>query len=215
MNEINNRANNLRGELKIQSSILSRAINNDSEALFTMFKQFIPENEKIYYTQYMGRKGLWFIGTHSFACLTDRRVADISIGAFGEVLYQDGYLEFVNSSVIYQPSKLCLYLLFGFWLILILVVTTSVHTSLSWNFGTGVSAFFSLIIFSLFVLLTPFIVKAYYALVKCGIVFWVREGVPLYIFSNRRYLKRANWLCRGVTSCREKRLKALQVKPDI
>ncbi|MEO0927233.1 MAG: hypothetical protein AAFY63_15300 [Cyanobacteria bacterium J06643_13] len=214
MSEVN-KANNLRGEIKIQSSILSRAVTNDSEALFTMFKQFIPDSEKIYYTQYLGRQGLWFIGTYSFACLTDRRVADISVGAFGEVVYQDGYLEFVNSSVIYQPSKLGLYLLVGFWLFFIFIITSVTYNFLYLSFAAGVSAFVSLVVFLLFILLTPFIVKAYYGLVKCGIVFWVREGVPLYIFSNRRYLKRANWLCRGVTSCRERRLKDINGKPNI
>lgn len=214
MNEVNKRIL-LGGEIRIKSSILNRAVTNDSEALFTMFKQFIPEDEKVYYTQYLGRKGLWFIGTHSFACLTNRRIADISVGAFGEVIYQDGYLEFVNSGVIYQPSKLGLYLLFGFWLILSFIITSTTYGALYWNFGSGVSFFVSLIVFTLFLLLTPFLIKIYYGLVKCGIVFWVREGVPLYIFSNRRYLKRANWLCRGVTACREKRVKELSEKSNI
>ena len=207
-----NKANKSRGEIKIQSSILARAVNNDSEALFIMFEQFIPENEQIHYTQYLGRKGLWFIGMHSFVCLTERRVADLSVSSFGEIIYQDGYLEFLNSGIIYQPSKLGLYLIFGFWLILAFIIAFFTYTSFTYNyfFGSEMSIFFSIIVFFLLMLFTPFIVKAYYGLVKCGIVFSIREGVPIYIFSNRRYLKRVNLLCRRITSYREKRLKDLR-----
>ena len=64
------------------------------------------------------------------------------------------------------------------------------------------------LIFCLF--LIPFIVKVYYSQVKCGIVFWIKEGVPIYIFANRKFIVRANMFCREVTLRREARLKALQ-----
>lgn len=205
--------NQAQGALKIHASLLKRAVNNDSDALSTMFRQFIPQDEEIYYAQYLGRKGLLWIGTHSFACFTNKRVADISVGAFGEVIFQDGYLEFINSSVIYQPSKLGLYLLYGFWLFISFILSSSLYSALWWNWGAGSSLFISIILFGLMLLLTPFLVKSYYGIVKCGIVLWVREGVPVYIFSNRRYLKRANFLCRGVTTYREKRLKQIEWSP--
>jgi hypothetical protein len=198
---------NGKGDIKISASVLSRATQNDPEALATMFKQFIPEDEHIYYAQYLGLKGILGIGARSFACLTDRRVADISIGRFSELIYQDGYLEFINSGIIYQPSKLGLYILFGFWLLLTLIITNLIYSSLWWNSGGGLAFLASFIVFGLFLLLLPFVIKAYYGIVKCGIVFWVREGVPIYIFCNRKYLKRANLFCRNVTTSRESRLK--------
>ena len=201
---------NERGDIKIGPSLLSRAIKNEPDALEIMFKQFIPEDEQVYYAQYLGIKGIWGIGAHSFACLTERRVADISIGRFSELIYQDGFLEFINSGVIYQPSKLRLYLLVGFWLFLTLFFSIGTYNTLWWPLGGGVAFLFSLIVFGLLLVLLPFLIKLYYGVVKCGIVFWVREGVPIYIFSNRKYLKRANMFSRSVTTCREQRLKQLQ-----
>jgi hypothetical protein len=151
-----------------------------------MFKQFVPEDENIYYIQYLGLQGLWGIGTRSFACLTERRVADITVGRFGEVTYQDGYLEAINSSIVYQPSKLSLYLLIGS------------------------SVIFAIPTFGITLLLLPFIVQGYYRLVKCGIVFAVKEGVPVYMFSNRKYLGRANALCRNLAIARETRIKTIK-----
>src|SRR5215204_7573906 len=95
---------------KVDVSLLQRAKKSDPQALATIFRQFIPEGEKICWMEYLGSHG-WIFGRHSFGCLTERRVADVTIGAFGEVIYQDGYLEYINSSIIYQPSKLALYVL--------------------------------------------------------------------------------------------------------
>ncbi|NEP10978.1 MAG: hypothetical protein F6K14_12340 [Symploca sp. SIO2C1] len=179
------------GEIKIAPSILSRAIKNNQEAILMMFKQFIPEDEEVYYIQYLGLQGIWGIGTRSFACLTERRVADITVGRFGEVTYQDGYLEAINSSMIHQPSKLGLYICIGLSIVV---------------------SFFT---FGLTLLLLPFIVQAYYRLVKCGIVFVIKEGAPVYMFTNRKYLKRANLLCRSITILRENRIIVIKGMPDV
>jgi len=189
--QLEDKGSNIAGEIKIEPSILSRAIENDKEALLMMFRQFIPEDEDIYYVQYLGLQGLWGIGTRSFACLTERRVADITVARFGEVTYQDGYLEAVNSSIVYQPSKLGLYLWIGF------------------------SIFLAIFTFGITLLLLPFIVQGYYRLVKCGIVFVIKEGVPVYMFTNRKYLRRANFLCRSITILRENRINAIKNMPDV
>jgi len=172
--------------MKIEVSILQRAIQNDSDALNLMFKQFLPEDEIIYYTQYLGTHGIWGTGTHSFGCLTERRVADITVGRFGAVSYQDGYLESINSTVIYQPSKLWLYISIGI-LAFVVIVT----------FGIGFLFIYS-------------VTQAYYRLAKCGIVFNIKEGIPVYIFCDRKYLGRANALCRHVMLAREKRIKVIK-----
>lgn len=189
--QLKDEGSNIAGEIKIEPSILSRAIKNDQEALLMMFKQFIPEGEDIYYVQYLGLQGLWGIGTRSFACLTERRVADITVARFGEFTYQDGYLEAVNSSIVYQPSKLSLY----FWI--------------------GFSILLAIPTFGITLLLLPFIVQGYYRLVKCGIVFVIKEGVPVYMFTNRKYLRRANFLCRSITILRENRINAIKDMPDV
>lgn len=202
--------NTTNGEIKIKSSILEQAIENNPEAIEIMFKQFIPEEEVIHIVQYLGLRGIWGIGSHSFACLTNRRVADMSVGRFGEVVYQDGYLEFINSSVIYQPSKLGLYFLVATWIFigLLLSFTAAIVVS-SWLSGE-ISFIISIIIFFIILLLIPYVVKFHYGRVKYGIIFWVKEGVPIYIFSNRKFIKRANMLCRSVTQHRESRINRIQ-----
>jgi hypothetical protein len=170
----------------IKSSSLKRAIQNDSEALMLMFKQFLPADEVIYYTQYLGTHGLWGTGTHSFGCLTERRVADITVGRFGEVTYQDGYLESINSSVIYQPSKSWLYI----WIVIL--------------------GFTAIMTFGIALLFIYFVAQAYYRLAKCGVVFNVKEGISVYIFCDRKHLGRVNALCRNVMLARENRIKVIK-----
>jgi len=203
--------NDLKGTVKIRPSILSSAMNNNPEALETMFRQFIPDDEEIYVSQYLGLKGLWGVGAHSFTCLTRRRVADISVGRFGEVIYQDGYLEFINSSIVFQPSKLALYFFVTTWFALSILLTFFIF-SVMFQISASIvfTALFSIIALMFCLFLIPFIVKIYYSQVKCGIVFWIKEGVPIYIFANRKFIVRANMFCREVTLRREARLKALQ-----
>ncbi len=187
------------GSIAIGSSLLSQAKENDSNAIEVMFRQFIPEDERIHYVQYLGLKGLWGIGTHEFACLTDRRVADITVKYFGEVNYQDGYLECVTSSIIHQPSKIKLYLFIGFYGFTLFILFL----------GPFIAFFFPALFLFLIVLLVPlpFIVQAYYSFAKCGAVLAVADGIPIYMFSSRKYLSRVNSLCRQVTMAREDRIK--------
>ena len=43
----------------------------------------------------------------------------------------------------------------------------------------------------------------------------IKEGIPIYMFTNRKYLKRANLLCRNITLLREKRIAVIKDMPDI
>jgi hypothetical protein len=174
------------GSISIGSSVLERARENDTEAIEIMFRQFLPDDEKIHYLQYLGLKGLWGIGTHEFVCLTERRVADITVGRFGEINYQDGYLECINSTVIHQPSKLMLYLMVGFYCL------------------------YSLALVGIPLLFLPFVFQAYYRFVKCGVVLMVKEGIPIYMFASRKYINRVNTLCRQITIVREDRIKEIK-----
>jgi len=172
------------GMIDFEASVLARAKLNDADALATMFKQFVSEDETVIATEYLGTDGMWGMGTHSFGCLTNRRVGTLRVGAFGEVVYQDGYLEHLTSMVVWQPSKLGLYV-WSFFLLLFAIGT-----------------------FGLALLLFPFMVKTYYRFNKCGLVFVVREGVSVYMFTNRKLLTRANALYRATVMHREKRARA-------
>ena len=69
-------------EIRISSSLLKRASKDNQDAIRTMFQQFIPEAEEICLVRYLGLQGLWGFGNREFVCLTDRRVADITVGRF-------------------------------------------------------------------------------------------------------------------------------------
>ena len=91
-------------------TLLARAKLGDQDALATMFSQFLPEGENVLDSRYLGVLGLWGIGTHSFVAITPRRVAALRISFAGGVEYQDGLLEFINASAVFQPSRVRLYL---------------------------------------------------------------------------------------------------------
>lgn len=151
-------------EVRIKSNLLARAKAGDREAIATMFRQFLPEDEQIFSVEYLGVQGVW-LGTHSFACVTNRRIASIRVKLFGAVNYQDGSLEYVNSTVVHQPSVLLLYL----WVIAVSILTL----------GVGL-------------LLLPLTVRLFYRFKKSGLVLCIREGLSLYIFTDRKLLVTAS-----------------------
>jgi hypothetical protein len=209
------------GSIKIEQSILRRAINNDPEALSLMFHQFIPPNEEIRFAEFLGVNGLWGVGDRCFGCATEKRIASIRVGAFKEVIYQDGYLEHINSGVVYQPSKLKMYIFMVVATIISLYISSSlwalIYSLMNPRRGVMVDEDFWLpFIFGLVVLiaLSPltWIVAAqlYYRVVKCGLVWSVREGVNIYVFANRNKLIRANHLYRISTELRDERIRQIR-----
>lgn len=190
----------------IEGSLLDRAMQNDGEALTTLFRQFIPPTERIEFAEYLGTDGLFGLGNKSFACLTERRLASLRVGILGKVWYQDGFLEHTNSGVIHQPSLLGLYVLIGI-------------TILAWLFfgagllGAASGGFAELLSFILLLAVLPLMlwlaIKLFYARVKCGFVWWVREGVAVYTFTNRSRMRRANHLYRLCVDMRDERIRSL------
>ncbi|MBO9201027.1 MULTISPECIES: hypothetical protein [Niastella] len=171
-------------KIYIEQSVLARAKQNDRPALEQMFAQFLTGNEKIQFAEYMGQRGIVLLVDHNFACVTEKRIVSLTVGAFGEMLYQDAFLEDLNSTAIYQPSLFWLYV-FG----TIFVIST---------FGLGI-------------FLIPLIVKGYYRLHKCGALFCIKQGISVFVFVNRSKLSRANVLWRVCAHLREARV-ALALK---
>ncbi len=195
---------------KVSKSLLQRVKKSDAQALVTIFRQFIPEDEKLYWAEYLGSHG-WLFGRHSLGCLTGRRVAAIKIGSFGEVIYQDGYLEYVNSSVIYQPSKLALYLLVLVAILFDLSLSAAVFQLLPGVIGNFLlGAILTLVFFVLVgVIFVNTVVRLYYAVRKCGLVLWIKDGVSVYAFSDRKRIRQANVMHRMVTEIRDDRIARL------
>jgi hypothetical protein len=92
------------------------------------------------------------------------RACSLRIKRGGELIFSSGYLSQINSDAFYQPSLILL------WIFIAIVVVCTV--------GIGI-------------LLIPWIIRLFYGIKKSGIVFWVREGIPVYIFADRHNLHRA------------------------
>jgi hypothetical protein len=178
-------------------SLLDRAKADDQEAIATMFAQFLPRGERVLEGHYLGVLGFWGIGTHSFAAVTPRRIATMRLSLLGGVQYQDGSLEYVNSAAVYQPSKVMLYVYAAAISLVFFVYGLTVHPA----------AAIGLLILSF--LLLPLTARVYYRFKKSGIVLWIREGLQLYAFIDRRRMRVSNQLYRMCTDLREERLRAL------
>lgn len=185
-------------KITIAENILERAKQNDRQALELMFQQFIGGNEKIQFMEYMGQRGIFLFIDHNFACLTEKRIMSLKVGSFGEVFYQDAFLEDLNSSAIYQPS------IFGLYVAVFLTIVILLFLGITFIPAAGIIGV--LITLVLGFLLVPLIVKYYYRLNKCGVVFIIKQGLSVFVFVNRSKLTRANVLWRVCAHLRENRV---------
>jgi hypothetical protein len=58
-------------------------------------------------------------------------------------------------------------------------------------------------------ILLPVTIRLYYRFKKSGIVLWIREGLQVYAFIDRKRMRIANQLYRVCADLREERLRAL------
>jgi hypothetical protein len=178
-------------------NLLARAKANDSSALATMFAQFLPTDEPLIEGRYLGVLGFWGIGVHSFAGVTARRIVTLRLSLLGGVTYQEGALEYANSAVVYQPSKLTLYLY---------VAGLTIFAGL---LGLSVHPVVAIVAILASLLLLPVTVRVYYRFKKSGLVVWVREGIAVYLFIDRKRMRIANQLHRSGMALREERLRSV------
>ena len=143
------------GKINVSANVLTKAISGDKESIMLLFQPFV-KNETILKSNYFGKLGLWLWGTHSFAAITDTKIVALQIGPFGQIIYQDGDIKHVNSGIIYQPRVLWLYI------ISFLLCCTIIG-----------------------ILFIPFFVRIYYSFKKSGLVWSIREGIPVYVFASR------------------------------
>lgn len=200
--------------IRVDKSLLQRAKGNELEAITTMFRQFLSPDEEIYFAEYCGQAGFWVFGTHSFACLSGRRLASLQVGSFGRLLYNDGFLEHANSGVVHQPSLLKLYLwaifacVFGLLVLGASVVFASTLLGVPGGLQGGLLAALVVALGLGAGLLTVHgTIRLYHSLNKCGLIWWIREGVSVYVFTNRSKMNRANHLFRLACQVRDDRLK--------
>lgn len=167
-------------KIEVEKSLLKKAKEGDLESLKSIFKAFVGSNQEILYVDSFGKYGVFF-PDYCFACVTDKKICSIRIGYFGEIIYQDAFIEEVNSGIIYQPSVFQLYL-----------VSTILCLSV-----VGI-------------LLLNAWVKMYYTFKKSGLVWSVREGIAVYVFANRAKMASVNNMWRIASNARCERIKCLK-----
>jgi len=198
------------GPVQLDKSLVDRACLGDGMALHAILRQFIGTDEQIEWCDYLGTYGIQPFGRKSFAVLTPRRIGTLQIGWLGFVWYQDAPLEFVVSAAIAQPSKLALYVWLTINTLVVLIgdflLFGGVIPPLS---VLGVAAFLltGLILAAAWV----FTVRLYYSIMKCGLLWAVREGLWVYAFTNRGRMNIANRLFRLAFD--QRALRAKEVGP--
>jgi hypothetical protein len=197
------------GFVRVEASLVARAREGDRAAMAAIFRHFLPPEEKIYWIGYLGRRGLFF-GRHNLGIVTERRIADISIGWLGEVLYQDAFLEYFNSTVFFQPSRLGLFLLLGLFLIAWPVLIFAFLEDQRLLYYDLWQPYLIVLLGAAFgALFIELLVRAYYRIVKCGAVYWIKDGVSIYMFADRRRLTSLNQMARTATLLREQRVQSI------
>jgi hypothetical protein len=208
----------------IEKSLLEQAKSGDKDAMNIIFNQFLPETETIIDCDYYGYFGFWFVGFHSFACLTDKRLGTLRIGPFKKIFYRDAFYENMTSGAIFQPSLFWLYIFLFVGLIAGMIFIGSViylcliflFKELFGLYDLSESGFLYVLsgIGSLFLL--PFvgniIINVFYAFNPSGFACWVRERLPVYVSVNRRMMTKANRFYRIWSELKEQRMKTLKKK---
>jgi hypothetical protein len=176
----------------IEKSLLAQAKSGNKDAMNIIFNQFLPETETIIDCDYYGYFGFWFVGFHSFACLTDKRLGALRIGPFKKIFYRDAFYENMTSGAIQQPSLFWLYIFLFVGLITgILFIGMAISFGLNFLFteifglyDLSQSGFLYVLagIGSLFLLpfVGNFIIAVFYALNPSGFDCWIREHQSMF-----------------------------------
>lgn len=172
-------------KIEVNKSLLDKAKKNDQEALNIMFSQFIEEKENIEYAEYFGSIGLLFF-THSFGCLTDKRIISLNVEPFDFMSYRDMYIEEIKGVEINQDNIMRLI------------------------FGT---LFYILLTFGIGLFFLGGFIRTYYKINKIGITFFNSKEVEVYLFANKSKIKKMNSLWRKTSKIREKRIELI-IKRD-
>ena len=199
------------GPVRIDKSLVDRACRGEDDALHTIVRQFIGGDERIDSCEYLGMLGIPPFGLKSFAVVTPKRVGTLRIGWLGYVEYQDAPLEYTVSGLIAQPSKLALYLWLALSTLFVLAADFVLFAAVGpWSWLGLLSLALAPIGLALAWLIS---VRLYYAFMKCGILWAVREGLWVYAFTNRGRMNVANRLHRRIFELREIRVRELAPMP--
>lgn len=186
----------------------ARARQNDREAVEMLFAGFLGENEHVRDCGYLGVVGFIF-PDRSFWCLTDKRICGLMIRRGGRVRFTSGFSRLINSMMVRQPSLILLWTIIIAWLLFVVTPAAlagnqaqwDIQDFLLWNFGIDWLPWWTLAFLpALFLLwVTRWIARIYFRLTKTGCTFWIREGIPVYLFADRQNMSETQRLVKLFT----------------
>lgn len=189
-------------------SIFDRAKAGETPAVETLFAGFIGDTEKVRDCGYLGVIGYIF-PDHSFWCLTDKRMCGLQLRRGGRMRFVAGFTRLINSMTVRQPSLIVLWVLIIFWLLLaavmtalVYVFTTALVDSLLWSYGPVIRVGVTALVALFLLWMTRWLIRIFYRLTKTGCTFWVREGLPVYLFADRQNVAETQKLVRLFTDAK-------------
>lgn len=175
----------------------ARAKQNDREAVEMLFAGFLGENEHVRDCGYLGVVGYIF-PDRSFWCLTDKRICALLIRRGGRVRFTSGFSRLINSMAVRQPSLIVLWILIIAWLLFVVLPLAlagysaqwEIESVLTWDLGIGFIPWWTIAFLPALFLLyaTKWLARIFFRLTKTGCTFWIREGIPVYLFADRQNL---------------------------
>lgn len=181
-------------------SLKHRAAGGDTAAQAMIIEPHLPPGETVSRIDYLGTRGMFSIGTMSFAAVTDRRIVGVELGLLGQARVVTGYHESINGTVLYQSSRALFYLAALLYAIMSVAMTIG---------AAETHALLAVVVAVVAMLLAPVANRLYYRFAKSGVSFVVAEGVPILLFADRMKMGHALEVQRSTIQQRELRLSAL------
>lgn len=178
------------------NEVFERAKNNDRAAVESLFAGFLSETETVRDCGYLGVIGYLF-PDRSFWCLTDKRMCGLQLRRGGRMRFVAGFSRLINSMTVRQPSLIVLWVVVGLWLVFAGLVGFATYDGFG-QFG-GFELTLTILLTGLLLWATRWVVRIFYRLTKTGCTFWVREGLPVYLFADRHNVHETQKLVRLFT----------------
>jgi hypothetical protein len=118
----------------------------------------------------------------------------------GRMRFVAGFSRLINSMTVRQPSLVVLWVIVVAWLLFAAFATYVAYEG--FGFLGGFELFMTIALGALLFWATRWVVRIFYRLTKTGCTFWVREGLPVYLFADRQNVQETQKLVRMFTDAK-------------
>lgn len=191
------------GRIRV-NDVLRKARSGDSNAVAALFRGFLSDGETIRAGGYLGVLG-YLLPEHSFWCVTDYRVCGLLVRRGGRLQFTSGFLGRINSIALKQPSLVVLWLIMIAWVLTFTLIGVGMNAGIGAELGESLPGWLAATLGAGVGLgLLRWAIRIYYRFSKSGVVFWMRERIPVYLFADRQSLTAAQRLIATFTAVKKK-----------